>query len=324
MSYCIAGLCVKSGSKTHEFLTVAETATVEMKIPLMVVNGASPGPTLCLVAGTHATEYAGVVAATRIYWNTDPKKLNGRLVIIPILNMPSFQDKVPYVCKLDNKNLSSVFPGKEEGTISERITFKTYKEIFQKVDYIIDLHGGEVGEEMMRLAIFEVTGNKDIDVKSQNIANAFQTEYSIMSTRLEERKSEYGSLTGIASLNGIPSIVSEAGDSGKLLEEDIQFHVKGVQNVMKKLKMTEGHPETFGERKMLKRSYIRAKHGGIFQSLVRPGDTVQKDQILGKIMNIFGVIMEEIRSPNDGVIYFSLYGPIKNPGDMLFGLGLFT
>jgi len=323
MSYDLAGLKIEAGSKKHGFLVVGETATDEVKIPLMVVNGSSPGPTLCLVAGTHATEYAGIVAATEMYCNSDPKSLSGRLIIIPVLNMPSFQDRIPYVCKIDNLNLSTVFPGDKTGTMSYLIAYETYEKVFKKANYIIDLHGGEIGEEMMSITIFAKTGDEKIDAQCETMAKAFPTKYVLVSSNHRKAKSKYGSLTDVACLNGIPSIVSEAGHSGRLKREDVDFHVKGITNVMKILKMVEGHPEKYEEQRSLERFDVKAKRGGIFHAQVRMGDRIKEGEFLGEIKNVFGETLEKVYSPGNGVVYLFKYCPVVNSGDRLYGLGLF-
>src|SRR5713226_6499499 len=88
--------------------------------PYHAVVGRQPGLTFLLTAGIHAAEYTGTLAALRLARLLDPNTVRGTLVIVPLLNRPGFFERSVYVNPEDGQNLNRAFPGKVDGTWSER------------------------------------------------------------------------------------------------------------------------------------------------------------------------------------------------------------
>ncbi len=158
----------KPSEKTYSFLNIADTAIMNVKIPVMIVNGKEPGPKVCIIAGTHSMEYEGIEAVVRTYQNTDPSTLNGTLVMCPVLNTPGFQQGIAYVNPLDNKNMNRVYPGDPEGTISDKMVHVLFTEIIKPCDYHMDLHGGDVTEDHARCVLYDTgVSTKEVDEKEE-------------------------------------------------------------------------------------------------------------------------------------------------------------
>jgi predicted deacylase len=96
----------RMGEKATGFIQVAAGVDRGTDIPVIVVNGAKPGPKLALVAGAHGTEYASIIALERLAQTADPAALSGTLVILPVVNLASFGQKVPHLNPVDNKNMN--------------------------------------------------------------------------------------------------------------------------------------------------------------------------------------------------------------------------
>src|SRR5262245_19951177 len=92
-------------------------------IPISIVHGVKPGPVLALTAGVHGQEYAPVIALQRVLKSLDPKSIAGTVVLVHVANMPSYLARTIYYAPADGKNLNRVFPGRADGTLSERIAF---------------------------------------------------------------------------------------------------------------------------------------------------------------------------------------------------------
>src|SRR5262245_30602432 len=92
-------------------------------IPVTAVRGAKSGPVLALIAGNHGYEYAPIIALQRLRSRLDPKSLTGSVVMVHVANVPSFLKRTIYYGPADGKNLNRVYPGKTDGTVSERIAY---------------------------------------------------------------------------------------------------------------------------------------------------------------------------------------------------------
>src|SRR5688500_9495754 len=77
-----------------------------LSIPVAVVHGAKAGPVLALLAGAHGTEYASIIALEKLIPMIDADELSGTVIIVPLLNVPSFQKVVPHVNPVDGKNMN--------------------------------------------------------------------------------------------------------------------------------------------------------------------------------------------------------------------------
>src|SRR5262245_22642404 len=126
----------KTGSGFIEVPAGVDAAT---RIPVTIIRGATTGPTLALVGGTHGSEVAPIIALQRVRKNIDASQLRGTVIIVHVANMPSFLGRTIYYSPVDGKNLNRVYPGKKDGTVSERIAYAITQEVISKADYSIDI-----------------------------------------------------------------------------------------------------------------------------------------------------------------------------------------
>ena len=129
------------------------------RLPMWLINGSADarsgdGPTLVVTGGVHAAEYASIAAALDLGRSVDPQGLRGRVIVVPVINMPAFTARSIYVCPLDGRNLNRVFPGDAHGTASEQIADWVFRNVISRADYYVDLHGGDLIEALVPFTIF--------------------------------------------------------------------------------------------------------------------------------------------------------------------------
>lgn len=312
------------GTRATGFLSVGELdqlsfARGQIQLPLLIANGAKPGPTLFLMAGQHSGEYVGMEAVIAIARDIDVSELAGAIVGIPIMNTFGFAQKVPYVCPLDNLNMNRLWPGNSGGTVGQRITYTVWNEIINKVDYVIDMHGGDFPEHQADYAISFVTGDPELDARSEAMARHYLLPY-IRKSPLEEGTAPTGPSARMAmNLLGKPAIVSELGDAGILEPERLEQAVQGVYNILRLLNMLPGDPEPppTNQKTMISRTPLLASVHGICRLKVTIHDHVSKGQPVADIVNYFGDVLETLRSPCDGVVVQTFYQSATNPGNIV-------
>src|SRR5262249_39572445 len=114
-SIAVGTASAASGQKATGVLAVPAGSDPALAIPVAVVTGTKPGPVLALVAGAHGTEYASIVAVEKLIERLDPAEVSGTVILVPLLNTPSFEQKVPHVNPVDGKNMNRFYPGKADG-----------------------------------------------------------------------------------------------------------------------------------------------------------------------------------------------------------------
>jgi predicted deacylase len=308
--FVVAGMKFQNGKRTTTRLEVGSTIAGKIEIPMIVVAGKKAGPKLCVIAGSHPCEISSVEAAIRITNLVKPEQLSGLLISLPILNTPGLQSRTPYVCPLDGQNVNRVFPGNPDGSPSQRIAHKTFS-VVKESNYVIDLHGGDTPEEHIDIAYAPDQGEPTALEASKSLIERFLVDYA-------EIHGVAGSVSTEACKIGVPAIVVEGGELGRLDEHTIEFLMSGIVNVMKFLKMLPGEsqnrkPATIGERVL-----VRAPASGIIIREAKAGNKVTKGQRLGRIRNFFGEEIQSIESPTNGVIMMSYPVPAVNTGDPLW------
>src|SRR5882672_9929043 len=159
----------------YESRTIAVPAASDggTQIPVTTIRGAGTGPVLALIAGNHGYEYPPILALQKLRTLIDPAKLKGTIIMVHIANMPSFLGRTVYFSPVDGKNLNRVYPGRKDGTVSERIAYAITTEVIQKADYVLDLHCGD-GNESLRPYVYQtVSGNQKLDETIARMALAF-------------------------------------------------------------------------------------------------------------------------------------------------------
>src|SRR6267142_1753871 len=133
-----------------------------LPIPVTTITGTAAGPVLALIAGNHGYEYPPILALQRLRAEIDAERLAGTVVMVHVANVPSFLGRTVYFSPVDGKNLNRVYPGRRDGTVSERIAYAITTEVIEKADYVLDLHCGD-GNESLRPYVYQtVTGNPRI------------------------------------------------------------------------------------------------------------------------------------------------------------------
>ena len=148
MDWTICGLTAQPGEKVQGYFAGPNG---ENTIPLCLIHGTKPGKTGLLTAGVHACEYPGAAAVMAELCRTlEPDAVSGRLILVPMLNVSSFYDRLPFVVKEDGQESQiACFPGIRRGSYSQQLAAQIHRELHAKADYLIDIHSGDVPEMVM-------------------------------------------------------------------------------------------------------------------------------------------------------------------------------
>jgi uncharacterized protein len=310
------------GRKTSGYFTFDDALLARYQWPYLTIVGREPGLTFLLTAGIHAAEYTGTLAALRLAHQVQPEYVQGTIVIIPLLNRPGFFERSVYVNPEDGQNLNRAFPGKADGTWSERFAHHLLNDVVLHVDRAMDLHAGDMVEDLDPFLGYLATGNPDVDGKSREMIDAYTGARWVTCALPGGERA--GMLYGAAAQHGVPAILAESGGRGLPLEPDIQRHIDGVLNVWRTLGVVTDRPpaRTAPPRMIARNEWLRSPHEGIFLCRVTPADQVVEGQALGEIVDLLGNHLVDIKAPASGVILFTVTSPAIKQDGLLLAVGV--
>ena len=283
---------------------------VPVSTPVLVVNGTSPGPTLCLTAAVHGDELNGIEIVRRVMHDIEPDKLSGALIGVPIVNVQGFRRGSRYLP--DRRDLNRYFPGNPNGSAAARIAHSLFTDLIAHCDALVDLHTGS----------FERANLPQIraDLRNPDVVTLTLGFGSMVVLHSEPT---VGTLRHAATLAGIPAVTVEAGGPTELELNEVKDGVKGIETLLSTLGMVKrirlwGEPEPVYYRS----SWVRANNGGILLANVSLGSTVRKGDLLGTITDPMSNARSELRSPYAGRVIGMARNQVVMPGFAAFHVGI--
>src|SRR5579864_6778291 len=312
----------EAGSKQSGYFTFGDELLGKYQWPYFAVVGREAGLSFLLTAGIHAAEYTGTLAALRLGQLLDPAHVKGTIVILPLLNRPGFFERSVYVNPEDGENLNRAFPGNPMGKWSERFAHHVLNNLVTHFDRAMDLHAGDMVEDLEPFLGFLKTGNAEIDKASQEMIEAYTGTRWV--THVVPGGERAGMLYGAAAQNGVPAILAESGGRGLPIQADVDRHVAGVLNIWRTLGLLTDQPPQppSPKRSIAANNWLRSQHEGIFLCEVKPGDNVTKGQRLGQLVDLLGNPLETITAPETGVILFTVTSPAIKKDGLLLAVGV--
>jgi predicted deacylase len=322
-SFAVGTASAAPGQKATGYLEVPAGVDAATSIPVIVINGAKPGKILALVSGAHGTEYVSIIAIEKLITALDPAQITGTVILVPLINIQSFEQKVPHVNPIDNKSMNRFYPGKPDGTQTERASYLITKEIVDRCDYLIDYHGGDLDESLRPYAYWGPTGRELQDHISKEMALAFGLDHIIIWSERPTDPAATRYLDNTASVHGKPSIVVEAGHAGTVETDDVNLLVDGTLSTMRALRMLPGESHPIENPVWIEKlSDVLADGPGLWYPLVKRGTYVSAGMKLGAITDFFGKVIAEPRAPVSGIVLHVNAVPSLKKGDNIADLGV--
>lgn len=320
--FSVGPITAQPGQAASGVLEVPAGVDEGTRLPVSVFHGQRPGPVLALVAGNHGYEYAPILALQRLRSRLDPKALSGTVIMVHVANMPSFLRRTIYYSPVDGQNLNRVYPGKKDGTVSNRIAYAITKEVIERSDYLVDLHCGDGNESLRPYSYWTDSGQPKVDEVAKQMAIAFGLDHIVIDTDRPKDPNNSVYCANTATTRGKPAITTESGGLGRIEEDAIARIERGVMNLLRLFKMIDGAPEMTGHPLWIDRSEVlRSGVTGIFYPLVEKGHAVQKGTLLGYVTDFFGNRIEEVRAPLSGILLYILGTPPVSAGEPLAFVG---
>ncbi len=302
----VAQLEVEAGRRGNTDIPVARFVTGEwLNLPVEIVHGAKPGPTIWLSGAIHGDELDGVEIIRRVLHELRPTHLSGTVIGVPVVNVFGFAAESRYLP--DRRDLNRSFPGRDNGSMAARLAYLFMSEVVARADFGLDFHCGSDG----RANLPQIRANLD-HAPTRDLANAFAPPMVLHSTPPE------GSLRNAAAEAGVPTLVYEGGEARRFTRSAIRAGVHGALRFLSELGMIRRAPKATDEPIEARSSgWVRAPRSGICQIDVDLGDRVDEGEKLGSVTELMGRDPEPLRATAGGVVIGRRIGPLVHQGEAL-------
>jgi hypothetical protein len=312
----VQNLEARKGEKKQGYLEIAERPGGTHRIPIMIIKGVDAGPTLVINGGEHGSEYNGPAGCLTLMKELQPEDVAGQVILVPVVNTLAFETRWMHGNPIDYRDVTGSYVeeiprgGSGPPKITYYLTTTFHREVLKQADYRLNLHGGDIEEDLLTGTMYRMTGDEENDQLNLELCRAFGWEW------IRE---------GLPRASSTPlefplTVGTEAGGMGRCQIDIVSKVVRGCKNVMKKLEMLEGEPIIPPKARVFNPYHLYAEHGVFFISNVRAGDMVEEGEVLGVIKDLFGNLLEEITVPTDGVVHM-VTSPAIWQGDVVYEIG---
>lgn len=280
--------------------------------PILVVNGATPGKTLCLTGAVHGDELNGIEMIRRVIYSIEPANLTGTIIGVPVANIMGFRRNSRYLP--DRRDWNRYFPGNTHGSSASRLAHSFFSNIIMHCDALVDIHTGS----------FHRTNLPQLraDLSDENVAKLAQSFGAIA---VLNGRGNPNSLRAASVRAGIPAVTLEAGEPMAIQSRVVDEGVAAINTLLAKMGM-------YGKQKRWTRiapvyyrsAWVRANQSGILFSKATLGQRVREDDVLGTVTDPITNARTTIRSPYNGRIIGMALDQVVLPGFAAYHIGIQT
>lgn len=307
--------------KHHGFLRLPysrnDSAWGSVMIPITVISNGS-GPTALLTGGNHGDEYEGPVALQQMAWELEPEDISGRVIIVPYMNYPAFRAGTR-VSPIDQVNLNRCFPGRADGTVTQKIANYFHDVLVPQSDLVLDYHSGGKTLDFLPYAAAHYQDDPAKEQACLDAVRAFAAPYTMMMREIDN----VGMFDTAVETQGKIFVTTELGGGGTATARSAAIAITGVRNVLRHAGILAGSVTASGDSIMLDMPgddcFHFATRDGLMHPLADLGDEVTKGQPIARIWppDRTGVAPVEVLANMDGIIAARHFPGLVQTGDCL-------
>ena len=293
-----------------------ESAWGSIMIPICVIRNGE-GPTALLTGANHGDEYEGPVALFDLARTLKPEEIKGRVIIVPAMNYPAFQ-AATRTSPIDKGNLNRSFPGRPDGSVTEKIADYFTRHLLPLADIVLDFHsGGRTLDFLPYAAAHELPDKGQENACFDGVA-AFSAPYSMRMIEIDA----VGMYDTTAEEMGKLFVTTELSGGGTISARTASIAKRGVLNVLKHAGIVSGPPEVGATQWLNMPSsdcFVFAEVDGLFEPLKDLGEKVSRGEIIARIhpTGRTGTAPSDYRAALDGVLAARHFPGLIKTGDCL-------
>ena len=304
----------------HGFLKLPysrdDSAWGAVMIPITVVKNGE-GPTALLSGGNHGDEYEGPVALSKLAQRLTAEAIKGRVIIVPFMNTPAFHAG-RRTSPIDKGNLNRSFPGKADGTVTEKIADYFTRTLLPLADLVLDIHSGGRTLDFLPFAACHVLPDKAQQARCEAFMQAFAAPYAMRMLELDAQ----AMYDTAAESQGKVFVTTELGGGGSSTARSVAIAERGVRNLLIQAGILQGEQER-GETVMLDMPdgscFVASEHDGLLEMCRDLGDFVSEGEVVARIHDVqrTGSVPFEYRAGRSGLLAARHFPGLVRIGDTL-------
>lgn len=278
------------------------------------------GPSVLLCGGIHGDEYEAQIVLRRLISALDPATVTGRIIIVPSINFPASQ-KGQRLSPFDGQNMNRVFPGRSDGTPTERLAAFLAGTLFPLVDLLIDVHAGGRDVSVVPMVFGFTTPTS---VVGEPALTALMEAWGYRFVQHVEGIRE--TACGAAKEVNLASVEVEGG-GGRMEASELRIMEEGllralaafgvIKPVLPPVAFTGVHVHAGPE------GHYFAAEPGLVEHRVALGDEVTEATVVALLHPVAGrsSTPREIRSPTSGYVLRQTEHAFVAPGQLIGNIG---
>lgn len=287
-----------------------------VRIPVSVITNGE-GPTALLTGANHGDEYEGPIALQTLAHDLKAAEVTGRVILVPYMNYPAFR-AARRTSPLDGLNLNRIFPGRPDGTPTEKIADYFMSQLIPMADVVLDYHSGGKSLDFIPFAAVHNLDDKRQEHACVEAMDAFGAPYSMMLRELDPA----GMYDTAVEEAGKIFVSTELGGGGSASATTARIAKRGALNLLKHAGILAGEPEEVRSVRIDTTGggcFHFAPDDGMLEMTLDLGDAVAEGDVIARIwpVNRSGRAPAEVRSTNSGLLAGRHFPGLVEHGDCL-------
>lgn len=304
----------------HGFLKLPysrdDAAWGAVMIPITVIRNGQ-GPTALLTGANHGDEYEGAIALAKLANTLRAEDVSGCVIIVPFMNYPAFRAGTR-TSPIDRGNLNRTFPGKPDGTVTEKIADYVQRQLLPRADFVLDIHSGGRTLDFLPFAAIHVLDDKAQQARCSAAMQAFNAPYSMTLLELDA----VGMFDTAAEAAGKVFVSTELGGGGSATARSVAVADRGVRQFLIHCGICRGELE---QRPTVRLDmpdgdcYVTSLHDGLLEMCRDLGDTVRKGELIARVHDVrrTGTAPVDYHARRDGLLAARHFPGLIGCGDTL-------
>jgi N-alpha-acetyl-L-2,4-diaminobutyrate deacetylase len=292
-----------------------DSAWGSVMIPIAVARNGD-GPTALLTGGNHGDEYEGPLALFELARTLKSEDVQGAVIIVPAMNYPAFR-AATRTSPIDKGNMNRSFPGRPDGTVTEKIADYFQRELLPRADLVLDFHsGGKTLDFLPFCAAHILPDDEALSKKALVAVEAFSAPWSMKMLEIDA----VGMYDTAAEEMGKVFVTTELGGGGTSTAVSVRIARRGVANVLKHAGILAGEIDRPPTRWLDMPSgdcFSFAEEGGLIETMIDLGESVTEGQVVARVHQIgrTGLAPQEIRAKMSGILTARHFPGLVKSGD---------